>query len=584
VLHPIRRPLALLLVAAACAGGGCRRFTPAAADREVHGLLAARRARVPEVAGTLDVDARERLAAALRARTALRLTLRDALELAVVGSREYRRQREDVYLAALDLTGAINEFRPLFSADGSIDYSADGDGSEVDADVGLTLERAFQRGGSVVIGLASSFLKNITGSPLEVAQSILNADVVLPLLRGAGTLVARENLTQAEHDVLYALRTYARFQQEFSVDVATRFYRALQARDSWENAEARYENLQQLVDEQRERSAYTVPPFEVDQAEQDLLEADDARQRARSAFEASVDAFKLDLGIPVDAQVVFEDSDLEALRRAGPQPAPFGAERAIEVAGERRLDLRNDRDREADARRHVLVARDALRAGLDLRIGGDVSTPGDRPFDFDDADLAGYLGLDVDLPLERTAERNALRRALIVAARARRERERMEDTVVFEVRDAFRDLDQARRSYEIQVESLELAERRVESTQELVPYATVRTRDRLEAEAALARARNALTAALVDHALARLALERDVGTLRVDADGMWRESLAASPAPGDLAPPGGPPPPVVGAARGPRARPVSPDPAAPAAGDLPPPRVIPRRSGTVGTE
>ncbi len=523
----VRRPSILLLLFVLCPAlvsplAGCRRFTKESADREVYGILGKRRGEVAELQGSLDVESREHLADALRKRTTFHLTLRDALELATVGARDYRREREDVYLAGLDLTRELNRFRPLWSATGSIDYSGDENGSQVDGDFALTMRRAFEHGGSLVLSLTNSFLHDITGNPLQAAQSILAADVVLPLLRGNGDLVARENLTQAERNVLYALRAYARFQQVFTVDIASRFYRALQARDSWKNAEARYESLLVLVDEQREKAAAgRLPKFEVDQVEQDLLESDDARQRAHNAFEASVDRLKLDLGVPVETDVDLGDEDLDAMRAAGPQAFAHDPVEGLRLAARDRLDLRTVIDREADARRHSFVLRDALRAGLDLRLGGDLRTPGKRPFDLAEALASGNVGLDVDLPLERTDERNAYRRSLIDEGRAKRTREQLQDNVTFQVREAYRNLAEAARSFEIQKQSVHLAERRVESTQLLLELGTAQTRDRLEAEAALVRARNALTAALVDHALARLALERDLGMLRVDAKGMW---------------------------------------------------------------
>ncbi len=609
----------VLLLALLCVllAPGCRSFTKEAADEEVYALLDSRRSDVAELQGTLDIESKERLAEAIRKREAFLLTLRDALELGTVASRDYRRQRENVYIAALDLTRALNRFRPLWDAGGSLDVRGDENGSQLDASLGLTLQRAFERGGSVVIGLASDFLRDLSGDPLRVAQSILNASVTLPLMRGSGELVARESLTQAERNLMYALRTYARFQQSFTVDIATRFYRALQSRDSWQNSEARYKSLTLLVAEQRDQAeAGRLPKFEVDQVEQDLLASDDTRQRRKNAYVTAIDRLKLDLGIPVTAEVELDDSDLEALRKAGPQAAPHSRESALELALARRLDLHTQRDREADAQRQVLIAKDGLRAGLDLRLGGDLSTPREQPLNFGRAEASGRAGIDLDLPLERTAERNAHRRALIDAGRARRDRERLEDTVVFEVRDAYRSLAEARRSYEIQKDSLGLAERRVESTELLLERGDVKTRDRLDAENSLVSARNAVTAALVDHALALLGLDRDVGTLRVDAEGMWqiagsqdsgtptptrvvqpeaettnlrppevrtspsndspqRAPLQSTPAP-TLIP--AQPAPATRAAAGDKARQP-----APTSGVLPPPQVIPRRSGTVGS-
>lgn len=524
--------LALLLVLPAC-----QRFTKEGADREVYCLLESRRPQVPEVQGTLDIEAKEKIADAIRERRTFELTLRDALELATVASREYRTQRENVYLTTLTLTRELNEFRPIWDVNGSVDYDFDSDGNtSLGTDMNVLLSRAFERGGGLVIALANDFLTDITGNPLRIAQSILSADITLPLLRGAGELVTLERLRQAERDVLYALRDYALFQQQFTIDIATRFLRALQDRDQWRNAEARYESLKRLVDEQREKAgAGRIPKFEVDQILQDLLTSDDARIRRRNAFETAVDRLKLDIGIPVGVEVVLDDSDLETLRSLGPQPAPYDLDGALSEADERRLDLRTAFDQQQDADRRVLVARNALMAGLDLRGGVDVLTPSDQPFNLDDAITRGTLGIDFDLPVERTAERNVYRRAIIDAGRARRDRERSQDTVVFEVRDAYRTVEEARRSYEIQQESSRLAERRVESTQLLLELGQARTRDRLDAETSRLQARNAVTAALVDHALARLALERDVGTLRVDAEGWWTLTQPQDAAPAGAA-------------------------------------------------
>ncbi len=578
-------PCALLLPLAA---GGCTlpRFTKQGADKEVYCLLDDTRTCVPEVAGTLNVEARERLARAAREKTAFDLTLKDALTLGTLASREYRRQREDVYLAALDLTREINVFRPQWFLGGTAGLRANEDDLSFDGGLDANLQKAFTNGGSVVVGLVSDFLRNITGNPLRTAQSVLTANILFPLMRGSSQLVVREPLRQAERNTLYAMRSYARFQQEFTVDIATRFYRALQARDAWKNAEARYESLELLLEEQRAKSVDRIPKFEVDQVEQDVLASDDARVRAKNNFEAAVDRLKLDLGIPVAVDVVLDDSDLQRLRREGLPPPSLSQEDALAVAKTKRLDLLNARDREVDGRRRILVLKDALRAGLDIVAGADATTPRDQPGNLFDSSRLGTFGVDFDLPTERTNERNAYRRAIILAERARRDREQVDDTVVFDVRDAYRVIAEAERSYEIQQVSVELAERRVESTQILLEVGRAQTRDRLESEDALVRARNAATAALVDQALARLSLERDVGTLRVDAEGMWQtggnpppacvvkeavpEGRPAPPAPATTAP-------VEGAA--PEQAPASP---APPPGSLPPPRVIPRRSGTVG--
>jgi hypothetical protein len=45
----------------------------------------------------------------------------------------------------------------------------------------------------------------------------------------------------------------------------------------------------------------------------------------------------------------------------------------------------------------------------------------------------------------------------------------------------------------------------------------------LESEDALVEAQNNVTAALVDHAIAKLSFFRDVGILQIMPDGMWEQ-------------------------------------------------------------
>ena len=48
-------------------------------------------------------------------------------------------------------------------------------------------------------------------------------------------------------------------------------------------------------------------------------------------------------------------------------------------------------------------------------------------------------------------------------------------------------------------------------------------RDILEAQDARVSAQNALTAAVIDYRLAELDLQRDMGLLQVDEQGLWHE-------------------------------------------------------------
>jgi len=119
--------------------------------------------------------------------------------------------------------------------------------------------------------------------------------------------------------------------------------------------------------------------------------------------------------------------------------------------------------------RAVVVAADALAAGLTLT--GSASAGERRSLGsamLDDGEIRperGFYsaGLEVDLPWERTAERNIYRDSYINLERSVRNLQDAEDSIKLDIRDGLRDLLESRQSYQIQAIAVQLAERRVES-------------------------------------------------------------------------------------------------------------------------
>ncbi len=87
----------------------------------------------------------------------------------------------------------------------------------------------------------------------------------------------------------------------------------------------------------------------------------------------------------------------------------------------------------------------------------------------------------MDLNLDKLAAENDYRGALLIVQQQRREYERMQDTVVLEVRKAYRDMTEAADRYKIQSEALSLARQRFDNTISLLEYNRANTRDVLDA-------------------------------------------------------------------------------------------------------
>jgi len=132
-------------------------------------------------------------------------------------------------------------------------------------------------------------------------------------------------------------------------------------------------------------------------------------------------------------------------------------------------------------------------------------------------------GVDLNLPLERKAERNAYRSALISLDRSARTLEQRRDEIELQVRESHRTLEQARRTYEISEIGVKLAERRVEEQELLAQLGRAKAQDQVDTQKSLVDSKNQRTLALVGHTIARLQFWNNMGILYIKDNGQWEE-------------------------------------------------------------
>ena len=79
--------------------------------------------------------------------------------------------------------------------------------------------KVFNTGGRLLAGFANQVVFNFIGknSSQPTVQSFLPLTLVQPFLRGGGRAVTLEPLTQAERNLVYQIRAFAKFRQEFIV-------------------------------------------------------------------------------------------------------------------------------------------------------------------------------------------------------------------------------------------------------------------------------------------------------------------------------------------------------------------------------
>ena len=216
--------------------------------------------------------------------------------------------------------------------------------------------------------VALGWLDILTGDVRGMTSILSHRE--LPLLRGHGRLVALEQLTQADRNVLYQIRTFNRFRQTLVVDVISQYYNVLELHNVMTNAEANYRVVSRFYERIAALTeAGKLAKHELEQAYQDRLEALDGYILAKNEYEEFLDLFKITLGVPTTTNFTLDPNELTALVARGVPKIDFSEDDAVDTALQVRLDLANLADMVLDAERQVKVAEDGLRPQLDLIAG-----------------------------------------------------------------------------------------------------------------------------------------------------------------------------------------------------------------------
>ncbi len=473
---------------------------------------------------------------AAREREAQVLPLDEALALGIQHSREYRSEKERVFLSALDLTLARHRLTPIFFANAFATRATDSRAAVLEEGMTeLVSTNTFARtqsggfdwllatGARLSTNFTQDFLRIMTGNQ-SINESDLAVSITQPLLQGGGTTVTLEALNQQEREVLYELRSFADYRRAFIVDLVSSYYEVLRARDRVKNNYIAFEgfakNLEReeaLAEEDRRTQT------QLGQLRQAKLQAESRWIDSIRLYASLLDRFKIQLGIPVESNVVLEDGELAKLRIEDP---PVTRDQSVEIALATRPDLATATDRVDDAERHVKVARNGLRAGLDLTLDYNAISDPDDPTPAINWDRRRWAGsVDLKLPLDRKAERNIYRATFIALDRARRDEDLVRDEARLDIYEAWRTLEQERRDFDIAEQGVTLAARRLEEQLLLAELGRGEARDLVESQEDLVDAQNQRTSTLIDHTLARMRLWRDMGILYIYSDGSWADKL-----------------------------------------------------------
>ena len=278
-----------------------------------------------------------------------------AVQVALLESREYQRELENLYLSALDVTFQRFRFDTQFFGGNDTFFTADGpdrsgsgfSSSELRTDTDLQLRKLSATGGELVVGVANSLVWQFAGPDDYSGSTLLDFSLIQPLLRAGGRAVVLERLTDAERALLANIRQMQRFRRAFFIQVVagggnvsgvlrggvavgalsagptatvgglfTLLSQQIQIRNRRANIAGLRDSLDRL---EAFYGAERVSRLQVDQSRQGLYTSQTQLLRLLVDNQDRLDAYKIQLGLPPDLEVRIDDKLLDKFNFVTPK-------------------------------------------------------------------------------------------------------------------------------------------------------------------------------------------------------------------------------------------------------------------------
>ncbi|MCA9140538.1 MAG: hypothetical protein KDB00_27390 [Planctomycetales bacterium] len=146
----------------------------------------------------------------------------NAVRIALLHSPAYQRQLEQLYLSALDVSSERFQFDTQFFGGSGAFYNLQGGGNNSQLGSGSNnarFSKAFSHGGSLVANVANSIVWEFSGANTQSATTVLDFTLLQPLLRQAGRDKVLTRLTLAERTLLANIRSFERFRRSFYLNI-----------------------------------------------------------------------------------------------------------------------------------------------------------------------------------------------------------------------------------------------------------------------------------------------------------------------------------------------------------------------------
>lgn len=278
------------------------------------------------------------------------LTLERAYQLALLHSPDLQQQYETLYRSALAVSlqrfGFDSQLFSGFNSFATTQGRIRGGGSSTSTiqnqiganGAGANLQRLGVTGTNFAVGLANTILFNLAGPNTQSATTLIDFSIIQPLLRGAGRERIMESLTQSERTLLANVRQIERFKRGFYLNVAIGrnagsgatlaanflnnpgfgsdstggFYGLLLQQQTIRNQELNVRQLEGILGQFQEFfDKNRLSAVNLKQFENNVYGQQRGLLQQRVTYQNSLDAYKVQLGLPPDLDVIIDDSYLD---------------------------------------------------------------------------------------------------------------------------------------------------------------------------------------------------------------------------------------------------------------------------------
>jgi len=450
-------------------------------------------------------------------RGVVKLDLPEALRLSLKNNQRFLVEGEQLDLQLLTLEVLRHRWQPAVAPLlASFSYTTSPDAPRLlNQDAALSVSQRTMTGGL----LSATWVH--TGSQPPGRDAYTGTGTVAytqPVLRGAGSRAALEELVGEERRYVYARRFREFNRITLLIQTVESYFGLLNRDQSIRNFER---NLQQakrqaLAAELLERFGGKTRA-DVFRAQLQVTIAERAVAEQREQVKVARDVFKVDLGLRPDVEIELVPEKLEY------RPVALSEADAIAAALEWNPSFLETRDRVEDARRALALADNASLPRLDVTAAYTWASDDARRlwsgYDLGSRDLT--IGGALEVPLDTYAIRRDYQKAVIGYRQSERELLRARDRLEQSVRAQITLLRQAEVTLSFQERAILQAERTARLAEFEYGRGRTTNRDVLEAQEQLLQARNDYEASRVTTKISQLRLLQFIGRLETDDAGAW---------------------------------------------------------------